>query len=63
MPHARTINSLLDIGCWDGETTLLYGEHLGADDLAGVEYFSEKMNAARTRDSISFCWIVLSDNL
>ena len=40
--------SVLDIGCWDGETTAAYREVLGGD-AAGLEVYPEQADRARAR--------------
>jgi SAM-dependent methyltransferase len=42
---------LLDVGCWDGKRTMDYAQvaEIGADQVAGLEYFSEQASIARAR--------------
>ena len=41
--------ALLDVGCWDGETTARYGRTLGGSSMHGVEVFAAQARAARAR--------------
>lgn len=47
--HARTGGTLLDVGCWDGETTITYGRSVGASELVGIEGMPEPADRARAK--------------
>lgn len=40
---------LLDVGCWDGSTTMRYAQACGAKRVFGVEYFPGPAESARSR--------------
>jgi SAM-dependent methyltransferase len=48
-PAAGGVPRLLDIGCWDGETTAGYAAALGGARMAGVEIFEAEARAAEAR--------------
>lgn len=46
-PKLSTRPALLDIGCWNGATTIQYAERLDARSIHGVEAFAEHAATAR----------------
>jgi SAM-dependent methyltransferase len=40
---------LLDIGCWDGESTASYAKAMGGAELSGIEIFEQPAQAAEAR--------------
>lgn len=51
-PYARPGSRLLDLACWDGESTEYYGRELGLTDLHGFDFFDEPIARARERGVI-----------
>ena len=49
LPRNSRPADLLDVGCWDGVTTLRYAEALGGATAHGVEVFEEQARAAEGR--------------
>lgn len=47
--HAKKGGTLLDVGCWDGETTLSYGRTIDAAQLVGIEGMKEPADRARRK--------------
>ena len=47
--HAKPGGALLDVGCWDGETTLSYGRTTAASQLLGIEGMKEGAEQARRK--------------
>jgi SAM-dependent methyltransferase len=45
--YPRPGASLLDMACWDGEATALYGKELGITDLHGLDFFDEQIAKAQ----------------
>ncbi len=41
--------NLLDLACWDGESTRYYGDRLGIKDLHGIDFFEEQIEKAKGR--------------
>ncbi len=41
--------NLLDLACWDGESTRYYGDRLGINDLHGIDFFEEQIAIAQSR--------------
>lgn len=48
-PFSATSRNLLDVGCWDGESTLYFAEQLGIKNLFGLEVFPEMATKAKNR--------------
>lgn len=48
-PYAKADSRLLDLACWDGESTEYYGSELKLKDLHGYDFVADKIAAARTR--------------
>ncbi len=51
-PYARPGARLLDLACWDGESTEFYGKELGLTDLHGFDFFDDQIARARERGVI-----------
>jgi SAM-dependent methyltransferase len=47
--EAGETETLLDVGCWDGEFTMQIGRHLGARRVLGVEVYEGPASAAERR--------------
>ena len=45
--HSKKNGTLLDIGCWDGQTTARYAKTISASRVLGVEGFSDQAEHAR----------------
>jgi SAM-dependent methyltransferase len=47
--HARKGGTLLDVGCWDGETTLSYARTVQAREIVGIECMKAPAEQARSK--------------
>jgi ubiquinone/menaquinone biosynthesis C-methylase UbiE len=55
-PHANPSAKLLDLACWDGESTAYYGQRLGITQLFGVDVFPDKIEAAKKKSvNVKYC--------
>jgi len=49
LANSHSAIDLLDVGCWDGETTVQYGKAFKGSNLHGIELFEEQIRLAREK--------------